>query len=199
MYNRTVSGIFSRRFVSLNSLDEAGFVEWLFFPAMLFGSRDKWWGGTGRRDTPHEGLDICMYRTSDGGTGYLGGDALVPVIFGGRVVRVIDDFLGKSVFLVHDKQSRDGDSLFTIYGHIIPRDGIHPGKTVSAGDCAGTIAGPLSKGRAVRPHLHVSTAWIPDSVPPEALDWSFLTTNDGIRIIDPLSILDMPYSVVSEE
>ena len=198
MYNKDMSGQFSIQMVSCNNLDDEGFIEWLFSPAMLFGSHDKWWGGTGGWDTPHEGLDICRYRTSDGAIGYLGAGALVPVIYEGRIVHVIDDFLGKSVFVVHDKESRDGDRLFTIYSHITPRNCVRPGKTLNAGDYVGTIADPLSKGRTVRPHLHISAARITDTVTPGELDWSTINGNTGVTLVNPLGILDLPYSILEE-
>jgi hypothetical protein len=86
-----------------------------------------------------------------------------------------------------------------MYGHVNPLDVIRPGKTLSDGECIGTIADPSSKGRTLRPHLHISTTWILNSVPLERLDWSSINDNSGIRIIDPLSILDLPYSVLAGE
>ncbi|MFC2059620.1 hypothetical protein ACFLTZ_00815 [Chloroflexota bacterium] len=50
----------------------------------------------GKRARPHEGLDLCVYRTEKGDIRYLDEKTKVPVILKGRIVKVVDDFLGES-------------------------------------------------------------------------------------------------------
>jgi murein DD-endopeptidase MepM/ murein hydrolase activator NlpD len=197
LYNGLVSTVFQERFVSLNNLAGKKFGEWLFYPAMLFGSREKWWGDMGLRDGPHEGLDICMYRTSVGDIRYLDAGTKVPLAFTGRIVRIIDDFLGKSVFVRHDETGSEGKWLYTVYGHIVPSDDVHPGVNLSGGDCIGTIAGSGNSGSTVRPHLHISVARIPDSLLISKLDWEIISGSDEITLIDPLDVVAIPYSVTT--
>jgi hypothetical protein len=51
---------------------------------MLFNSTDKWWGDQGKRDQPHEGLDLCLYKDGKNTILSLGEKAEVPVIFDGE-------------------------------------------------------------------------------------------------------------------
>jgi hypothetical protein len=48
-----------------NGSIEIGFVEWIFYPGMLFNDTYKWWGDGGISQRPHKGLDLCFYRDSD--------------------------------------------------------------------------------------------------------------------------------------
>jgi murein DD-endopeptidase MepM/ murein hydrolase activator NlpD len=193
-----VSRSFHERLLLFNNLDSLGFKEWIFQPAMLFGSLDKWWGDFGKRQRPHEGLDLCLYRTKEGNINYLTGETKIPVIFEGQVVKVSADFLGESVFVGHNAYNSSGNRLYTIYGHIKPGKHIRPGKRLSEGDIIGVIADTGDSGVATPRHLHVSAAWIPNTMPVPELGWQ--TINDPARVVllDPLSIIECPYSVTSE-
>ena len=192
-----VSRLFHERLVFLNNLDSLGFREWIFQPAMLFGSLDKWWGDLGKRQRPHEGLDLCLYRTKEGNIDYLTGETKIPVIFAGQIIKVGDDFLGQSVFVGHDVYDSDGRQLYTIYGHIKPGDDIRPGKRLSEGDVIGVITGTGDSEAFAPRHLHVSVAWIPNTMHVPELGWQ--TINDPTRVVllDPLSVIECPYSIVS--
>jgi len=65
------SVLFHERLIRLNNLDSLGFKEWIFLPAMLFGSSHKWWGDLGQRQRPHEGLDFRFYRAKGGSIGHV--------------------------------------------------------------------------------------------------------------------------------
>ena len=110
---------------------------------MRFAERAAWWRGGADRGGAHEGLDICWYRTVDGRRLSLGAGARVPVIYAGEVVSVVDDFLGASVFVAHDRRDGGGRRLHTVYGHIRPRPGLAPGSRLADGDAVGTIADNL--------------------------------------------------------
>ncbi len=192
-----VSKLFQERLRACNSLDEMGFREWVFHPAMLFGSYYKWWGDLGKRDGAHEGLDLCLYRTKEGDIRYLDGKTKVPVIFKGRIVKLGDDFLGESVFVSHGAYDSDGSRLHTIYGHIKPRDRMRLGERLSEGDIIGTIADARKSGGAIPPHLHVSVAWIPDTVHSQELGWQIVSDPAKVVLLDPLCVIECPYSIVA--
>lgn len=192
-----VSGLFHERLMLYNGLDKAGFEEWIFYSAMLFGSSSKWWGDLGKRGRPHEGLDLCLYRTSEGEIHYLDEKTEVPVIFNGQVVKVDDDFLGKSVFVSHGAYDSNGSQLHTIYGHLKPHDHICPGERLNEGDIIGSISDG-GKSNGVAPcHLHVSVAWIPNTLCSQELGWHMMGDPDRIVLLDPLSVIECPYSIVS--
>lgn len=190
-----VSGRFHENCIIINNLENDRFREWLFMPSQIFLAEDKWWGIGGKRGTLHEGIDICVYRTEGNVTRYLSGETKVPAVFSGKVEKVIDDFLGKSVFISSDNLRNGEDRFFTLFGHINPIPDITPGAFVTEGEIVGTISD--TKRTPVRPHLHISFAWISDSVPTERLDWDTLTKTDGVTLIDPFEILSMPYAIVT--
>jgi len=192
-----VSRLFQERLSFHNSLDELGFKEWLFHPTMLFGSYGKWWGDLGKRNRPHEGLDLCVYRTEKGDIRYLDAKTKVPVIFEGQVVRVGDDFLGQSVFVSHVAHGDDGSQLYTIYAHIKPGSHMQPGERLSEGDIIGTIADAKRNGGVIPLHLHVSVAWIPNTVSSQELDWQIVGDLGRVVFLDPLRVIDCPYSILA--
>ena len=179
-----------------NRLGERGFEEWLFHPAMLFGAYRKWWGDPGKRDKPHEGLDLCLYRTKEGGTRYLDEKTKVPVIFKGQIVKIIDDFLGASMFVRHSDYESDGSQLFTIYGHVRPLDRMSLGERMNEGDVIGTIADAKQRSRAIPSHLHISVAWISNTMHSQDLSWQVVSDSGKVVLLDPLSVIAFPYSIV---
>jgi len=71
---------FTEFLIRKNALDQGGFNGWVFCPGMLFNSTDKWWGDHGKRDKPHEGLDLCLYKDREDTILRLGEKAKVPAI-----------------------------------------------------------------------------------------------------------------------
>ena len=115
-------------------MDEHGFKEWIFSPGMLFNASDKWWGDQGKRDKPHEGLDLCLYKDRRGRMRRLDEKTKIPVIYDGIVVGIVNDFLGKSVIIEHGLTDSDNNRFCTIYGHLNPHKGLHVGRIVKEGD-----------------------------------------------------------------
>ncbi len=185
---------FHHNLLALNDLSRTGFREWLFLPSMLFEAQDKWWGDRGKRTVPHEGIDISMYRTTAGVVAYLTGGTRVPAVFTGRIEKIIDDFLGKSVFVRSEQLDNEDGRFFTLYGHIEPSKDNRPGKVIDEGNVIGLIAG--GKRTSVRPHLHISFARIPESLPVEELNWEAIGERRSLRLIDPLDIITIPHSVI---
>jgi hypothetical protein len=169
-----------------NGLEEAGFAAWEFLPGMKFAERVAWWRDGAGRTGAHEGLDIRFYRTGDGSRLSLGAGARVPAIWPGRVAAVVDDFLGRSVFLVHECADGEGRRLHTVYGHVDPCPGLAPGNPLDDGEAIGTIADSACRKSAVPPHVHVTLALIGGTEP---LDWPALRDPTRALLLDPLPIV----------
>lgn len=186
---------FNERLIGCNDLDKLGFEEWVFHPAMLFRARNKWWGNQGRRSSPHEGLDLCLFRTKDGEVRRLGEDTKIPVMFDGVIVKVGDDFLGKSIYVRHSIGNGEGSQLHTVYGHTRPCEGMHPGQVLTEGDVLGPIATGKARSR-IPSHLHISVAWIPESLDSEGLDWEVIGNPGLVALMDPLRVIGCQYSIL---
>ncbi len=100
---------FTKTLIQKNRLDKRGFSDWVFLPGMLFKSPDKWWGDRGKREKPHEGLDLCLFRDNQDKIVRLDGKIMIPAIYDSIVVRIIKDFIGKSIFL--ENSIPDTDSV----------------------------------------------------------------------------------------
>jgi hypothetical protein len=180
---------FNGLLVRWNGLDAAGFAAWEFLPGMKFAERGAWWRDGAARAGPHEGLDLRCYRTGDGRLLSLGAGARVPVAYRGEVVAIVDDFLGRSVFVAHEYRDRQGWRLHTVYGHVDPCPGVAPGVVLGDGDPVGTVADSAARGIPVPPHLHVTLALIAGEGGPGALDWDALRDRSRVLLLDPLRIV----------
>ena len=180
-----------------NDLPARGFEEWVFYRAMLFQSLEKWWGKGGRRDKPHEGVDLTLYRARGGRTGRLDAATQVPAMYGGRIIRIIEDHIGKSAFVSHEIHDEKGNQLYSVYGHIEPVEGIGEAVQIPEGQIIGTIAG---KGRnekvGMLPHVHLSVAWVPGNLPPRRLEWGIMNDPSMVRLVDPLDVMQCRYRIL---
>ncbi|GAB4390238.1 MAG: hypothetical protein Kow0025_20890 [Thermodesulfovibrionales bacterium] len=165
-----------------NGLHGRGFRKWAFHPAMLFGSPRKWWGEGGPRPNPHEGLDFLFFRSAQGVEEGISRGSVVPAAFDGEVARLEKDFIGQTLYVRHGLAEGDGRRLFTIYGHTAPLAGLGP---VAAGEVVAKVAG----GAPVKPHLHLSLALVPDSLPVEALSWRTMAAAPEVELLDPLCLV----------
>lgn len=181
---------FSERLILWNALGAAGFAAWEFLPGMRFGERAAWWRGGEDRGGGHEGLDICWFRTGDGRRLSLGAGARIPVIYGGEVVSIVEDFLGASVFVAHARRDVEGRRLHTAYGHVDPSPGLAPGCALRDGDAVGVIADAALMKSAVPPHLHVTLALIAGKIAPARLDWRALRDCRRVQLLDPMIIMN---------
>ena len=187
---------FSEYFLSCNGLNKNRFREWAFYPGMLFHSTENWWGNGGKRDKPHEGLDLCFYRDKDGKNHCFTTTIKVPVIYKGRVVKIIDDFISKSIFVSHDIYDSKGNQLYTIYGHVEPYEGIIRGTVLEEGAIIATITDAKKKKAKMSSHLHISVAWIPESLHSESLNWKTLNNSSIVTLLDPLNLISCNYSIL---
>jgi hypothetical protein len=135
--------------------EESGGVSWDFLPGMLFADHAEWWGNRDCRRTEHEGIDFAIPPGTP-----------VRAIMDGEVVAILTDFLNRTVLVRHPEIRNDKAAiLYTLYSHIQPENG---------------LSGPVSKGQSIgktgasKPvnapiHLHLTTAWIPESFHPDEL------------------------------
>jgi hypothetical protein len=179
-----------------NGLDKRGFVEWIFSPGMLFNTWDTWWKGQAKRPKPHEGLDLCLYRNQADRIVSLDGITRVPVMFDGVVVKIFNDFLGKSLFIEHRLPDDTDGRFIVIYGHTAPCDNLYVGKTVKQGEIIAAVAGAQSSGANVSPHLHISLAWAAGPLSYDRLDWSTIADRRVLALIDPLHVIAGGYSLM---
>ncbi len=177
---------FCRRLAAVNHL---AFREWIFTPGMLFGSSDTWWGSRTARNTPHEGLDLYAYRSSSGSSLTLEPGTLVPLLYDGQIVRIVDDFLGSTVFVRHPGHEENSREFYSMYGHVRQEKVLSQGMHISEGEVICSIASSRKKTSTVPPHLHLSVALVSKTVSPERLDWNNTGTAE-IVFFDPMPHLD---------
>ena len=187
---------FATSIVKQNNLVLPGFQRWAFYPGMLFDAEYAWWGDGKKRARPHEGLDMCLYEDRQGTQHALSSSVRIPAIYEGLVVKVDDDFLGKSIYVKHGLFDSSGNVLFTAYGHTAPARGIRPGLEVAEGQVMATVAGDAGKKGAPPPHLHISAVWVPESLGWDDLDWATISAREAVRPVDPLGLLGLRYVVL---
>jgi murein DD-endopeptidase MepM/ murein hydrolase activator NlpD len=175
--------------VENNSPHLDGLKKWIFQPGMLFHSWEQWWGEPKRRIAAHEGLDLFSFEDSNGIQKTVDKDTKIPATFAGEVVKIDNDFLGKSIYLRHEIADEGGRRLYTVYGHTNPRASLRAGTKVAEGEIIGCISAAIHKKTTILPHLHLTLAWVPAVMPPDQLTWQNLSNDPMITLIDPLTVL----------
>jgi len=178
---------FAAMLAEVNGLREKGFRQWVFASGMEFLAERQWWGLPTRRATAHEGVDFQRYETIAGGRlGELAAGTLVPAALAGEVVRIHDDFLGRTVWLAHGFADGEGWGLYSVYGHLAPAFSSAAGEQVAAGAIIGTVADPALVGRKIAPHLHLTVARVSGTVAPAHFNWSLVQDPTRVTLLDPL-------------
>lgn len=190
---------FTEYFIQANGLEKSGFDEWVFLPGMLYQAPDKWWGNGGKRDHPHEGLDLGLYRDRQGNIRQLDEPTQIPAMYGGKIVKVLDDFLGKSVIMEHALADNEPRMVITIYGHTVPVENLKAGRPFNQGDIIATLANRKKSKTNINPHLHISTGWNLRPGSYENLNWNTIGTSDTLTLFDPLQVMDWQYSVLEDD
>lgn len=180
---------FFRYLVARNRPHLDNIKQWLFHPGMRFNSWEKWWGNQGARSAPHEGLDLYSFEDSHGVIKTVDANLRIPAAFGGKIVKIDQDFLGKSIYISHEVFDDRGRQLYSAFGHTVPRDALQIGSIVTEGETIGVISAGSGQKTAIAPHLHITFAWIPVPLDIRDLNWDNLGNNPGITLIDPLSVL----------
>jgi len=181
---------FSRGLVAANRLEDADFSFFVFFPGMLFGEVEKWWDGAGQRPTPHEGIDICCFRTRSGDIKMIGSSALIVCPFSrARVIAFMDDFIGKTIVLrpVDD----EWEDFYFFFAHLLPEKGIRIGDGISEGKSFARIA-PGSGLKGAPAHVHVSVARKKDLPDDSRISWPLLTGPFRHALLDPMEFFNFP-------
>jgi murein DD-endopeptidase MepM/ murein hydrolase activator NlpD len=189
------SSCFTESLINKNALKGNKFKEWIFSPGMLFGSIEKWWDA-GKRDKPHEGLDLCFYADLEQKILHFTEDLKIPAIFNGVVAGIIEDFLGKSIIIKHNISAGSGRPFFSIYGHVIPERSINEGTMIRQGDVIALLAGTGKSKAKIFPHLHVSLGFIIEGIPFRKLNWDTVGDPKIFSLLDPMQIIGHGYSVI---
>jgi hypothetical protein len=189
---------FTEFLIRENALDEGGVQEWIFCPGMLFNALDKWWGDQGKRDRPHEGLDLCLYRDRLGRMRRIDAKTRVPAMYDGLVVGIVNDFLGESVIIEHHPLRGDNRRFCTIYGHTDPNETLHVGRIVKEGDVIATLAGSGKSKTGMFPHLHISLGWTSKPISYDQLHWEAIGAPNMLTLLDPMDVIDWPYRVLDD-
>lgn len=163
---------FTFRLAHLNSITVSC---WLLGQGMGFAHDSKWWA-EGQRPAPHNGLDLYRYRDGKGVERTIEPGALVPMLMPGRVIALAPDYIGTSVFVLHEEHG-----LMSAFGHMDPAAVVSAGSRLGADAVLGRIA---RSARAACPsHLHISVAETTDVLP--ELTWETLEGAAGVRFLDP--------------
>jgi len=178
--------------LEINQPHMNNFEKWVFHPGMLFNSLDKWWGNKKKRETAHEGIDLCCFKESNGQVSNLHKEIKIPATFSGKIVKTEKDFLGTSIYLSHNIFSPDQRQLYTVYGHTVPLNSLKGRQKVAEGEPIAAVSESIREGMDILPHLHISFAWVPVSLDSGLLSWRNLAQNPEITLIDPLSVLSPP-------
>jgi murein DD-endopeptidase MepM/ murein hydrolase activator NlpD len=181
---------FTEVFVRENSLDKQGFSTWFFYPGMEFGAQETWWGAKVKRARPHEGIDLCFCRGVADSIFHIDEGARIPAIYDGVVVKIIDDFIGKTIIMKHSFPGFGEGTFLTLYGHTNPKKSFTASQIVNAGEIIATLATPRGS-KGLIPHLHLTIAWSPDPIPPDTLDWTTIGNSDVVHLIDPLHVIGL--------
>ena len=177
---------FTTNLIALNQLHDCGFKAWLFKPGMGFGEPEKWWSDQGARPTRHEGLDLTGFQDKANGEYLLTEGTIVPPLYGGRLINIIDDFLGRTVIVDHGISNQAGLSLHGFYAHLAPTAKLKTGALLYETAGLGAIA---AGNHICPPHLHISTVWISRDFPIGQLNWPDFTEQEGFLPCDPLVFL----------
>ena len=184
---------FTECFVHENALGNRNFEAWVFCSGMLFNAPNKWWGDQGQRDNPHEGLDLCIYRTRQHGLYRLDEKTKIPALYDGVIIRIVNDFLGRTLIMEHNVLDGADGRLLSIYGHINPCAGLQVGSIVKEGRIIATLADPGTPKADIVPHLHISLGWISKDMSYEKLDWKSISDPNTLTLLDPLLALPAHY------
>ncbi len=197
----------------VNNLQPSPLKEWIFHPGMLFGSSLKWWA-KGYRATCHEGIDLMLYRNSNGKIDSFSHDTLIPSMARGTVLNICDDFLGKSIIIsvdsseVHFKPNHiqnelqiqgGGDpgkhydnipmgTIAIVYSHIRPERTLKTGNSIKKDQILGSVADTSMKKSGIGSHLHISLMEIAVTMNSHNLNWDLFVKRkqNSIQFHNPL-------------
>ncbi|MCP3952307.1 MAG: peptidoglycan DD-metalloendopeptidase family protein [Desulfobacterales bacterium] len=187
---------FTEMLIEANDLDLNAFQSWAFSPGMLFNSPDKWWGDSGRRDFPHEGVDFCLYKDHDGRVRCIGENIRIPVMHSGLVRALFTDYLGQAVIIEHENAQSKSGKLLSVYAHTRPLNGIQPGVAVKQGDIIASIADTSRSKANILPHLHLSFGHPSPAMVYDPFVWDSIRNPNRVTLVDPMTVINWPWQVL---
>jgi murein DD-endopeptidase MepM/ murein hydrolase activator NlpD len=190
---------FTEMLIAENPLDQCGIERWLFCQGMLFNASEKWWGDHGRRDYPHEGIDLCLYKDNSGRLRQIGVNTRIPVMHDGVVKAVFKDYLGQALLIEHEYSGSNTGKFISFYAHTKPRPAVIVGTIVKEGDIIATLADTGNSKSKILPHLHFSLGLPSKSFSYEGFVWNTLRNPAMISMLDPLAVIDWPYELLEAE
>lgn len=187
---------FTKMLVEANAIHPDDFQCWVFREEMLFKADGKWWGDFGRRDFPHEGIDLCLYADSSGKICRLDEQTRIPVMHDGVVRAVFKDYLGMALIIEHLFEGEHDAPYLSAYAHTVPQKQVQPGTKVKRGDVIATIAGTRTAKAKILPHLHFSFGRPSPKLGYDNFVWNLMRDTDLISLRDPLELIDWPHRVM---
>ena len=187
---------FTEMLLAENDLGQSGFDSWIFCHGMLFNSPDKWWGDYGRRDYPHEGIDLCLYRDRSKRICRLDEKIRIPAMHNGVVKAIFKDYLGRAIIIEHEKIESSIGKFISAYAHTNPQADIKVGVRVKEGDIMATLANTSHSKAHILPHLHFSLGRPSESISYEGFVWNTMRNPEKIFLADPLPVIDRPYQAL---
>lgn len=184
---------FTEMLIEENAPDLRDFDRWIFCEGMLFSSPDKWWGDRGRRDFPHEGIDLCLYRDIAGRIRRMDHKIRIPVMYAGTVKAMFKDYLGKAVIIEHLLPAEGNGRFISFYAHTYPDTAIGVGTVVKEGDIMGSLADTSHSKARIMPHLHFTLGLPTKSFSYDGLVWNTIRKPEMMTLLDPLPVIDRPY------
>ncbi len=187
---------FTRMLIEANALDQSGFEQWIFCNGMLFNSPYKWWGDHGRRDYPHEGIDLCLYRDRLRRIRRIDEKTRIPVMHAGVIKAIFKDYLGQAIVIEH--QDCDGltGGFISFYAHTKPLASIEVGMRVKEGDIIASLGDTSNSKAKIIPHLHFSLGRPSGSFSYDGFVWNTIRSPEMFILVDPLAIMDWPYQAL---
>jgi murein DD-endopeptidase MepM/ murein hydrolase activator NlpD len=187
---------FTEMLIEENALNQSGFERWIFCQGMLFSSPDKWWGDHGRRDYPHEGIDLCLYRDRSRRIHRIDEKTRIPVMHNGVVKAMFKDYLGRTVIIEHENSGSNTGMFISLYAHTKPRSDIVVGAIVKEGDIIATLGDTSNSKSHIIPHLHFSLGLPSKTFSYDGFEWNTIRRPEMIILLDPLPVIDWPYQAL---
>ena len=163
-------------------------VEWLFYPGMLQDSPDKWWDDWRLRHAPHEGVDICFYRSpasSNTSISTLPPGSKIPAMAGGTLLNIADDLLGQSLVMSYSPPGAGAADLILVYSHLVVAPDLSPGSQIQKGQIIAQTFDTRTKGSKLLSHLHLSCIDLLKKRPGHTLNWKLFPNRKQVNLINP--------------
>ena len=114
----------------------------------------------------------------------------------GKIIKVDDDYIGKSVYVSHKIYGSHKRQLYTVYSHTRPYSSVVAGSRVSVGDIIATIEDAGKKKAKMLSHIHLSMAWIPRPFACENLNWQAMNDPRMVTLCNPLEVISCKYTTI---